>query len=64
MQQESTFQGGLIDVSGLSLRQLDDEIGESVFAGLLHEILAPAPGEPATAGFNSNPGEIPAASAH
>ncbi|TYK52868.1 hypothetical protein [Actinomadura decatromicini] len=51
-QQETTIQGGLIDVSGLSLHQLGDEIGGSVFEQTLREILA-APGESAVCGFDS-----------
>jgi hypothetical protein len=51
--QESDLQGDLVDVSMLSLRQLDHQLDRSAFAEALREILDPTCHEDGAAGFNS-----------
>ncbi|SNR26351.1 FXSXX-COOH protein [Actinomadura mexicana] len=56
MPQEPALHGELIDVSGLSLRELDGLLGESAIELALREILDPNRGEIASAGFESKLG--------
>ncbi|WP_141582134.1 FxSxx-COOH cyclophane-containing RiPP peptide [Actinomadura sp. WMMA1423] len=60
MQQEITLRDDLIDVSDLSLRELDELLGESAIARALREVLDPTRGDIVSAGFSSDLAEDPA----
>ncbi|WP_433463689.1 hypothetical protein ACQPZP_35065 [Spirillospora sp. CA-142024] len=57
--QEITLHNDLIDVSDLSLRQLDDLLGESAIEQALREALDPARGDFVAASFSSDLAEDP-----
>jgi FXSXX-COOH protein len=59
-QQETNLHDGLIDVSGLTLRELDELLGESAIAQALREVLDPTRGELVAASFSSDLAEDPA----